>query len=169
MEKMSLFKISNEIEMVMNSVSQNQGEITDLDEQKLLELQTALKTKTDGVVEWVKYQESIILLAKNRIEELKELIDSKENALERFNQYVAKCLDHMVMNKIEGELSTITKRKTAMVVEIYDETELPIEYIKIPEPKPSIQKSEIAKDLKNGKEVPGARLVESKTVSITYK
>ena len=170
MEKsLSLFGITTEIESIMGNVMENHGEIVELDEEKLKQLEESLKGKADGVVSWVKYQEALIDLAKNRIAELKEFIDRKNASLERFDKYVSLCMDKIGTSKFQGDLSAITKRKPSMVVEIEDETLLPLEFIKVPQPQPVIQKAEITKELKSGKEIPGARLVESKTISITYK
>jgi hypothetical protein len=52
---------------------------------------------------------------------------------------------------------------------VFDETLIPMDFIKIPEPKPAIQKAEIGAALKKGIEVPGAKLTESTNVSISYK
>jgi hypothetical protein len=168
-EKQTLFKITNEIEVLMTGIEKNEGELTELDEERMIDLTAALRLKTDSVVEWVKYQKALIVMARERSDEIDAFIKRKEEALDRFDSYVARCMDRIVTSKIEGELNSIVRRKPAMVAEIYDETQLPVEYFKIPDPKPLIQKAEITKELKNGKEVPGARLVESKTISITYK
>jgi hypothetical protein len=55
-----------------------------------------------------------------------------------------------------------------LTVDVFDESQLPIDFIKLPEPKPQIMKAEIAKALKSGEQVPGARLVDGKK-SLIYK
>jgi hypothetical protein len=66
-------------------------------------------------------------------------------------------------------MASISKRRPAQVVEIYDESLISVDFIKIPEPKAVIQKTEIARAIKNGCEVPGARLKDSEKLSISYK
>jgi len=100
---------------------------------------------------------------------LLEFISGINKGLEKFDGYVNNCLISMGTNKIEGNLYSISRRKPSQVVTITDEKLIPMDFIKIPKPAPAIQKSEIATALKAGKEVPGAKLTESLTVSISYK
>ncbi len=165
----SLYQITTELQSLLDEVTQADGELTPELEEKINEVSTTLTQKTDGVVGWVNYQEDLIGLAKNRIGELQELIQRVEKRLEKFDGYVNACLMTMGTNKIEGKICTITKRKPSQVVVVFDESQIPLEFIKIPEPKPAIQKAEIGKALKLGHAVPGAHLEESKTISITYK
>jgi len=165
----SLYQISTEMDQLLEAITQAEGELTPEIEQKLAEVNTALVEKTDGVVAWVNYQEDLIELAKKRMNDLSEFILRTNNKLGKFDEYVDACLKRAGTNKLEGKLYSITKRKPTQVVNVFDETLIPMDFIKIPEPKPTIQKAEIAKELKAGKEVPGARLEESKNISITYK
>jgi len=167
--EMSLYRVTKELVESLNELVEREGELLDGEEEKIKDLKNSLVQKTDNVVGWVQYNKDLVNLAKERIEELKEFIERKELSLERFDAYVNTCLENLCTNKIEGELSSITKRKPTMIVEVYDESALPVQYVRVPEVKPSIDKIQLAKDLKNGVEIEGARLVESKNISINYK
>lgn len=165
----SLFQITTELQSLLDEVTESDGELTPELEAKLSEVSTSLTQKTDSVVSWVNYNEDLIMLAKSRIGELQEFIQRVEKRLEKFDGYVNNCLLSLGTNKIEGKICSITRRKPLQVVVVFDENQIPLDFIKIPEPKPAIQKAEIGKALKAGQEVPGAHLEESKTISITYK
>lgn len=165
----SLYQISNELVAVMDELALAEGEVTPEIEAKIQELNTALVEKTDGVVQWVQYNNDLISLAKVRIQELSEFIQGTEKKLDGLDRYVANCLHQMGVPKIDGKLCSITRRKPSQIANVFDETLLPMDFIKIPEQKPMLQKAEIGKALKAGIDVPGARLEESQNISITYK
>lgn len=165
----SLYQITNEMGLLLEEISTAEGEITPELEAKLSQVNIALVEKTDDIVAWVNYQEDLMELAKKRIGELSQFIHRTGGKLEKFDSYVDTCLKKFGTNKLEGKLCSISKRKPSQVVNVFDETLIPMDFIKIPEPKPAVQKTEIAKALKAGIEVPGAKLEESQNVSISYK
>lgn len=165
----SLYQISTEMDQLLEAVASAEGELTPELEAQIAQVNTALVEKTDGIVAWVNYNEDLIELAQKRIKELQEFIQRTNTKLGNFDKYVDNCLQKVGASKIEGKLYSIVKRKPSQVVNVFDETLIPMDFINIPEPKPTVQKVEIAKALKAGKEVPGARLEESKNLSISYK
>jgi hypothetical protein len=167
--KQSLYQISTEMQSLLEEITQAEGELTPEIEEKIALVTSQLTTKTDDVVSWVNYQEDLIGLANARINELKAFIEGVEKGLGKFDGYVNNCLVNLGTNKIEGKFYAITRRKPVQVVNVFDETLIPMDFIKIPEPKPAIQKAEIGAALKKGIEVPGAKLTESTNVSISYK
>lgn len=165
----SLYQISTEMDQLLEEVATAEGEVTPELEVKIAQVNAALVEKTDGIVSWVNYNEDLIELAQKRIKELQEFILRTNAKLGNFDNYVNACLVRAGKSKIEGKLYSISKRKPSQVVVVFDETLIPMDFINIPEPKPTVQKAEIAKVLKAGKEVPGARLEESQNISISYK
>jgi hypothetical protein len=168
MSQNSLYSISEEFSVLMESVVESGGEIEEDTEKSLASVQLALNEKADNVVQWVNSKEDLISLADAKIKQLSDFKKSVNSKLEKFDRYVDNCLRAMSTNKIDGSLYSIKRRKPSMVVVIHDETEIPMDFIKIPEPVPSIMRAEIGKALKAGTNVPGASLEESKTISITY-
>lgn len=143
--------------------------MTEEQEQVLAAIQVALTTKTDNVVEWVKSQRDLITLVNLKVKELSEFKKRIETRLDNFDSYTNACLVALDTPKLEGKLYAIKRRKPTKVVVIHDETKIPMDFIKLPEPPaPTVMKAEIAKALKAGTEVPGAALEDSKTISITY-
>jgi hypothetical protein len=168
MEEKSLFKISNELEELLNSLAETGGEIDENKEAQLEQVNSALIQKADQCIAW---REKMLMYhghVMGKIEELEEIIKRINAKLDRFDSYVLDCVKRLPEQKIQGEFVSIKLRKPAQVVEIYDETQIDVEFIKLPEPKPMIMKAEIAKALKSGQEVAGARLIEGKQ-SVIYK
>lgn len=164
-----LYKITNDIRTILNEIEAAEGELGEHQEIMLSQLSDALTHKTDDVVEWMLYKKDTIELAEKRLKEVTEIINLKKASYDRFKAYVASCMEALGEKKLEGKIHAITKRKPSILVEIFDETMINPKYINVPEPKPTIMKAEISKDLKNGIEVSGARLVESTKPSLLIK
>jgi hypothetical protein len=168
METKSLFNISAEIEEILGRITEAGGELTPEVESDLAAVSSALIQKADQCVAW---RDKMLMLhahAMAKIEEIENFAKQVNNKIEKFDEYVSACLERLPDQKIQGEFISIKFRKPPLAVDVFDESQLPIDFIKLPEPKPQIMKAEIAKALKSGEQVPGARLVDGKK-SLIYK
>lgn len=166
----TLFVIEQELKLLLDQIGDEPANDFN-DEQRQLaigNLNKALITKTDQVAHFRESLNHLVDHINEKISELKDRKDFYERKIEKFDEYIQACLAIGNKDKIEGKLYKISKRKPSLKVEIYDESQIPIEFIKIPEPKPQIMKDELSKALKQGEIIDGARLVEGKS-SITYK
>jgi hypothetical protein len=160
----SLFHLSQELITVfenIESTEQNQSEL-------ILKLNEMLSTKVDNVVSFHKFVENHLDLIDSQIKELKERKETINNKLNRLNEYVLACLNSANKKEFTGSIYKIQKVKCPASVEIFDEDKIPLDYIKVPEPKPTIMKDEIKKALKAGEIIEGARLIENKE-TLKYK
>ncbi len=66
------------------------------------------------------------------------------------------------ITKIESPVFTATLRKPTKIVEVLNEDEIPVEYQTMIPASWKINKVQILKDLKTGKEIPGVKLGEGK-------
>lgn len=164
----SLYSISEEFSLTLEELMLSEGEIDENQEKKLSEIQSLLSSKTDSIVGWVKSQEDLIALADQRIKELQAFKAAINSKLDKFDVYANNCMNRLNVSKLEGTLSAIKKRKPTKVVVIHNENEIPLDFIKTPEPKAEIMIQEIGKAIKSGQAVPGASLQDSKKISITY-
>lgn len=149
MSDLSLYAITDEIEKLNLMLELDEGEFNESYENLYTEIHELLTKKTDGCVGYIKKQEDLILLAKNKIKELKELIAAKEKKIERFKEYVCVCLDKLNKSAFEGTLYQIKKRKPSKVLVIDDENEVPPEFIEVVK-QIKINKSDLIKSVKNG-------------------
>jgi hypothetical protein len=63
--------------------------------------------------------------------------------------------------RLEGNIATLTLRRNPPSVRVDDETAVPRTYFRFPVPPPVVDKTALARDLKRGVEIAGARLVQS--------
>ncbi|EAD0694443.1 siphovirus Gp157 family protein [Listeria monocytogenes] len=98
--------------------------------------------------------------------EAKRLLKRKqalENNVQKLKTYLQTEMERMEIRKINSTLFTIQIQKNPVSVEIVDDSLLQAFFL-LQEPK--IDKKSIAEILKSGKEVKGARLVESESIRI---
>lgn len=168
-EVLVLHELADDFVELMEIFERTGGEITEETEAQMAKVQDALVTKTDNVVNWVEYQHSLVSLAEERMERLKALINQVEKRVINFESYLGGCLKMMGKDKLEGETKTIKLRKPKDVVYIENENDLPFEFLTIPEaPKAKPDLKAIKAEIDKGNKVPGAIVVQSKTVSVIY-
>lgn len=168
-KELTLYSITSELKQIEIMLQESGGEITEDLEEALNYISDNLTTKTDNMVGFVRSQEDFVGLIDSRIDELKDLKTKTQKGLQKLNDYILGCMDNLGEVKIEGQFNSMSIRKPTQVVDIYDEDELPLEYLKkkVVETM-TIDKVQIKKDIKSGKEIPGAKLVSGNR-KVTFK
>ena len=163
----SLYQITSELAELENALENDiQSTLLAEDPEIMKKLIIQIQEKADSVVGFQNYMEDQIAAVETRVKEMNLYKIQVANKLERLDQYVAACLKQLGTPKIEGKLSTISRRAPTDIVIITDESQLPMEYLRT---KVEAEKVKIKAALKNGVEVPGAVLEKSQNISITYK
>lgn len=94
------------------------------------------------------------------IKRLTALKKTRQNALDKFKDYLRENMERTNINKIECPLFSISLGVSQDVVEISDLNSLPKEYKKV---KTEADKTAIKKALKAGEDIPGAKLEKGKS------
>jgi len=166
-ENQTLYKLTDDLIDVFNSISESQGEISEKDEAKLAQVQELLQQKVDKVVEYRKLLDDKLDIVDKRIKELSEHKNVLKNKIANFESYIVNCLAKMDSKKVFGDTHYINLPKPRKVVIVYNEKALPDDYIK-KEVVEKIDKKLLLDKLKSGEEIFGAELVDAKQ-SITFK
>lgn len=156
----SLYKISEELNIIISQIEADGGEINIDQELLLSQLQDQLVRKTDGVVEFVKKRKDRLDAMSTRIKELQSMKASESASLERFENYCRNCMKLLNVSEIEGSYGFIKTRKKPPSVTILDDNKIPAKY-KIVVQDTKIDKKLIAADLKSGEKVDGAELIRN--------
>lgn len=126
-----------------------------------------LEAKTQNLVMFVRNLESTADSIKAAEKQMADRRKAMENRAAHLKQYVLDAMQHNGIQKIECPLFKISVAKNPPSVEIYDEKQVPVHYLTDPPPPPpQIDKKLIAQALKDGHEVPGARLSQGVRLSI---
>lgn len=159
--KLSLYNITNNF-ITLFEKAEN-GELTAEEvQQQGNDLALALKNKSTSIIGYVRNSELMSEAIKSEIERLTVMKKTVDNRIDKFKEYVKENMQHLNLEKIETELGILSVAKNPASVEIYDESLITDEYKK-EKVTISIDKTAIKNDLKLGKEVQGARLIEDKT------
>ena len=160
--KLTLWGIADELNALNDLLMLDEGEISEELEQLQNEAQLLLEQKTDSCVGYIEYEKSNIDIAKEKIKQLREFINHKENKINNFENFVKDCLHKTGKEIFQGESKQIKLRKPSDVVIIENENDIPAEFTVV-ETKVKIKKAEIKKELKAGNEVSGAKLEKGKS------
>lgn len=137
-----------------------------VDETPLVTLQSFQPSVEKECKELAEYIKTLDKEAEN-IEFMKQQIRKKENQYKKkvndMNLYFLDNMDKLGITNIKSSYFAITKCKNPHSVEIIDDKEIPSYYDKI-EIKKDVAK--IKEDLKNGIDVPGAKLVQKSSIRI---
>ncbi len=126
-----------------------------------------LEEKTQNVAAFICNLESAAEAIKNAEEKMAKRRKAIENRAASLRRYVLDAMMHNGIQKIECPLFRIGIVKNPPSVEIYDERQVPVQYMTDPPPPPpQIDKKLIAQALKDGFDVPGARLAQGVRLAI---
>ena len=125
-------------------------------------IELAAAEKPEGYAMVIKNIESDIEGLKAEEKRLAERRKSMENNIKTMKVSMQDALLTVEGNRLKTDKFTFSLRKSASVV-VHSDKDLPGRFI---EYERKVSKTEIAKALKNGIEVPGAELVENKSLSV---
>lgn len=154
-------------ELFLLAIDEETGEIRDNEtlEELETELKNALVNKSEGIIKVFRNQKADLEMVKLEIVRLTALQKKIEKSIKNFEEYIKFNMKKMDIKKIETSLGNITLRAGSPSADVFDESLIPKEFIREKityEPK----KDDIKKMLKEGKEVPGARLIYKESIII---
>ena len=158
MSKRSLNEISSDIMLVHNSFELTEQEI---DEQLDL-LHTELHEKENGVYWFYKNIDSKIDLAKEYKDKADMVIKKLKYTQERLKGLVVEAYKASGQLPAHDDFNPIKVMETGKV-EVIDETKIPEEYY-VEKIETRLDKRRVLEELKEGKDIPGVRLIKNKHV-----
>ena len=167
-KKESLFNLSQDVvalDELMENITSTEDAEAALQMQQILYLQ--IQNKVDGCEEYVKMLEFAQEHYQAKLYEARDLQNKAHKKIEKFKKYLKSCLDFIGVNELKGERNKITLRKGLEKVEVTDENEIPVEFLRT-KTVVEVDKVKLLAALKNGQEVPGALLVRGES-TIQFK
>lgn len=174
---MNLYELSQETEKAfagyLSCFDLDTGEQTVSDEvvvEKKKELEE-LQNRKDELAEWaLKKRANAVgnyIAAQAEMERISQLAKREEKVAERMEKIIAQFFpaDEVTKPVLLGNFTVSYRSSSA--VEILDVSQIPAEYMKTPKiPDPAPDKTAIKDAIKEGKEIPGARIEERKNLQI---
>ena len=145
------------------SVDEETGEIVGKEAFDALVVDAQMKV--EGAAKYCKVLDAQISAMKDAVASIQSRMKQAEKAQDFFKACILRYLETTGTKKIEAPDILIKTGKNPASVEIYDESLIPAEYVKI-KTVSTISKTDIKTAIKAGEEVPGAKLTESLRVII---
>jgi hypothetical protein len=165
---LSLFQIAAEHRAMVTRLMD-----LDLDEQTLADTldgeSYALEQKAQNITYVIRncqFEQDAIDKEIERLTALKQSIARREKQL---RDYTQRCMEIAGVTKISAGTFALSLQKNPASVEIFEPALIPEPYMRLPEPKPPVaapDKKLIAQAIKDGFDVPGAKLVQSQRLVI---
>jgi len=160
----SLFVIKNEMQLVVNQLIENGGELTPELEQALQITENQLKEKATNygaVIRSMEYDKTIIDAEIKRLQELKKV---RTNSIDRLKGTLSEAMQQFQIDQVETPTIKISFRESK-AVEILDESIIDKKY-KTQVITTKVDKLKLRKDLKNGDAIKGAKLIINNNLQI---
>lgn len=159
---MEIFKIAQEFLDLLNEIEELEGELTPELEERLKINEANMAKKMEGYCKLILWYDTQIIAAKEETERLRKLIKRAERSQEWMKGAMLDVMEGLDKPKVSAGTFTVGTRKST-AVNIIDEYSIPVRYEVVTV---KIDKTAIKNAIKNGEEVPGAQLVERKSISI---
>jgi uncharacterized protein YPO0396 len=158
-KNVTLYQLTSDLvalDELLQRVTEGEEEAAEELNKEVLQL---VQNKTDSIVYFDEYMEDTLDIIEKRIKDLRQLKQTIENKKESFGKYVLHCMGNLGTSELRGQIKKIKVMPPSKSVEIENIDLIPAEFLKV---KKEIlpMKVEIAKAIKSGQEVAGAKLVE---------
>ena len=161
---MKLYEISEEFQKVVDLIENCDEMSTEMIDM----LNTVSENAHKKVIAVGAFIKNLAVKAKGMedyIKNMSERCAKVEKKIGNLKDYLKYNMDILGLSKVESPEFDVSLRANPYSLELFDQSAIPKEYIKVKETL-SISKQDIIKDLKVGCDVPGARFVTSKSVLI---
>lgn len=159
MNNFSLYQITGAFPQIM----EQEEMAPELKEELERELTVLLHEKSQNIIGYTRNIELTIEAMKTEEKRISEQRKALENKLDKFKEYVKKCMEQGGFTKVDTGLGTLTIAKNPMSVEVENEDEVPDEF-KLQVITTKIDKTSIKNHFKEtGEILPGIKIVDNKT------
>ena len=161
---MNIYQIQNEYQLLINSIIENDGEITLEQELALTINKDQLQSKSESYAYVIKQMDAECDIIDLEIKRLQQAKKVRENTVERLKYTLTNAMQLFEVDEIKTPLIKLNFRKSESVV-VYDTNSLPQMYkiIKVTE---TPDKAKIKEAIKQGETVVGAELVINQNLQI---
>lgn len=158
----ALYHIEQELSAINEELMSAGGELTPELENKLAITQAELSEKATNYGIVILNNESDITAIETEIKRLQALKAPLETANKKLKEAISNAMINYGIEKVESPTLKLSFRKSE-AVEVFDETLLNQKFFNY---KPTIDKTEIKKAIKDGEDVQGARIVTNQNLQL---
>lgn len=168
MKNNSIYALTVQSKEIIQALSENEGELTPQLEDMISNHEIALAHKTDAIVFCMKDIENQIEFFKQQEKQIKEYRAVLERGLERFEDRIKTFVKTIEKEKLDGDLYSISLRKSTGKVIVNDLDAIPEEY-KVTKVVVDADKKKLKETLSLGIDIPGAVIEYEPTLKLSVK
>lgn len=157
-----LYELTEMYQNIQELISNDETNSEEL-EKALREIKDNINSKVENIAKLIKNIEGDIEVLKIEENRLSERRRTLENKKDRIKNYLESQLKSMGISKVKTPLFTVSIQKNPPRIDIENEEIIPDSFVKYTK---SILKKDIIQALKNGKEVPGVKLIQTSSLRI---
>lgn len=158
---MNLYELSNAYQNIL-------GMQEELDEETFIDtlssIEEPLNDKVENIARFIKNLEAEAEMFKKESQRLSEKATTRTNKAKRLKEYLQDSLETVGKDKVKGELFTVAIQNNPPSVEVLDERKIELDYFE--EQPAKLNKRAVLETLKNGIEMEGARLKQTRSLRI---
>ena len=162
---MKLYELTAAYQQIFDMVLDEEANLDTL-EDTLQALEGSIEVKAENMGKFIgmlKADESAI---EKEVERLMARKKSRQNRIQRIRDYLQNQMELIGKDKITTPIMTISLQNNPPALEVEDEFAIPTEFIVIIPEQKVVDKAKVKEALKSGREVPGARLTQGRSLRI---
>lgn len=133
-------------------------------EETLQSLSDAIEVKAENMGKFIAMLKADESAIEKEVERLMARKKARQNRIQRIRDYLQSQMELMGKDKITTPIMTISLQNNPPALEIEDEFAVPTEFIIIIPERKEVDKAKVKEALKSGREVPGARLTQGRSL-----
>jgi hypothetical protein len=157
-----LYELSTELATINDEIISADGELTPDLEARLDSVSLDFRAKSQGIAKWTLDIAGVEAMIETEIARLQRKKKAAENLRTRLKAYIKGCMEQADVQKIESPTINLRIQKNTPSVDILAEDQIPAKFIRITQVT-ELDKAGMLTALKNGEDVPGARLITERT------
>jgi hypothetical protein len=169
MSALSMYTMAAEYRQMVEHLMSTQDDVQTIEDTIDGELYP-LEMKAQGVGYAVKNLEATAAAIKGAEQEMATRRKAIEKRAEALKEYAKTCLEIAGISKLDTPHFALTIKKNPPSVDVWDERQIPAEFMRLPEPPPPPiavpDKTKIKEAIKAGREVPGAQMAQGSRLEI---
>lgn len=159
MKLYELTEIYKNIEEIMSDEDANVETL----EKALKEVEDGIENKAENIAKLIRHIDSDIDALRAEEKRLAQRRRALENKKKSIKDYLEMQLKAMEIDKVKTPLFTVSIQKNPPSVRIIDEDKIPEDYLRYTK---SISRRDVLQALKDGEEIPGAELKQTRSLRI---
>lgn len=158
----SLFDLSTDYQQVYDLIAEQEDE--QILKDTLASINDAIEDKADGYVAVIKTLEGDNKAIDEEIKRLRQRKTSNQNGVKRLKESLQEVMEQTGKEKFKTALNSYSIANNPPSIEVVNESLIPKSYWV--EQAPKLNKKEILSDIKNGVEIKGAEVVQTRSLRV---